>query len=151
MKNLVHNTFVVERTYPNSPAQIFAAFADPEAKSKWFAGPPGTTAHDKSGDFRVGGGETVRTVFPDGKDARLASRYCEIVPDRRIVYTYEMWINGEDLSVSIATIEIVAEAKGTRLVITEAGAFLGSQDDATSREQGTNWLTDNLGPSLPPA
>jgi hypothetical protein len=36
-------------------------------------------------------------------------------------------------------------------VITEAGAFLGSQDDATSREQGTNWLTDNLGPSLPPA
>jgi uncharacterized protein YndB with AHSA1/START domain len=151
MKTLVHNTFVVERTYPNSPAQIFAAFADPAAKAKWFAGPPGTTAHDKSVDFRVGGGETVRTVFPDGKEARFASRYCEIVPDRRIVYTYEMWINGEYLSVSIATIEIVPDAKGTRLVITEAGAFFGSQDDATSREQGTNWLTDKLGASLPPA
>ena len=151
MKNLVHNTFVVERTYPNSPAQIFAAFADPAAKAKWFAGPPGTTAHDKSFDFKVGGGETVRTLFADGKDARFASRYCEIVPDRRIVYTYEMWMSGEYLSVSIATIEIVPEAKGTRLVITEAGAFFGSQEDATSREQGTNWLADKIGASLPPA
>ena len=33
----------------------------------------------------------------------FASRYCEIVPDRRIVYTYEMWMSGEYLSVSIAT------------------------------------------------
>jgi len=131
-------------------ARADAAFADPSAKAKWFVGPPGTTAHDKSVDFKVGGGETVRTVFPDGKDARFASRYCEIVPDRRIVYTYEMWLHGEYLSVSIATIEIVPEAKGTRLVITEAGAFFGSQDDATSREQGTNWLTDKLGASLPP-
>ena len=131
-------------------ARADAAFADPSAKAKWFVGPPGTTAHDKSVDFKVGGGETVRTVFPDGKDARFASRYCEIVPDRRIVYTYEMWLNGEYLSVSIATIEIVPEAKRTRLVITEAGAYFGSKDDATSREQGTNWLTDKLGASLPP-
>lgn len=113
MKNLVHHTFVVERTYPNLPAQIFAAFADPSAKAKWFVGPPGTTAHDKSVDFKVGGGETLRTVFPDGKEARFASRYCEIVPDRRIVYTYEMWMNGEYLSVSIATIEIVPEARAS--------------------------------------
>ena len=112
MKNLIHNTFVVERTYPNSPAQIFAAFADPVAKAKWFAGPSGSSAYDKSFDFRVGGGETVRTVFPDGKDARFASRYCGIVPDRRIAYTYEMWINGEYLSVLIATIEICAWRRG---------------------------------------
>jgi uncharacterized protein YndB with AHSA1/START domain len=151
MKNLVHNTFVVERSYPSSPAQIFAAFADPVLKAKWFAGPPGTTAHDKSMDFRVGGSETVRTVFPDGKESRFACRYCEIVPDRRIVYTYEMWINGEYLSVSIATIEIVPEPKRTRLVITEAGAFFGSQDDADSRRLGTEWLIDKLGASLPPA
>jgi hypothetical protein len=62
-----------------------------------------------------------------------------------------MWINGEYASVSIATIEIVPDAKGTRLVITDAGAFFGSQEDATAREQGTNLGTDNLGASLPPA
>ena len=32
MNNIVRNTFVVERTYPNSPAQIFAAFADPVSR-----------------------------------------------------------------------------------------------------------------------
>ena len=39
----------------------------------------------------------------------------------------EMWIDGEYLSVSIATIETVPEAKGTRLVITEAGAYFGAR------------------------
>lgn len=151
MKNLVHSTFVIERTFPSSPAQIFAAFADPAAKAKWFAGPPGTTSRDKSFDFRVGGSETVSTVFPDGRVARFAARYCEIVPDRRIVYTYEMWINDEYLSVSIATIEIVPGVKGTRFVMTEAGAFFGSQEDATSRENGSSWLVDKLGASLPAA
>jgi hypothetical protein len=82
------------------------------------------------------------------EDARFVET---VVPDRRIVYVYEMWINGEYASVSIATIEIVPDTKGTRLVITEAGAFFGSQDDAMVREQGTNLGADDLGASLPPS
>ena len=31
-----HSTFVVERTYPASPARVFAAWADPAAKARWF-------------------------------------------------------------------------------------------------------------------
>jgi hypothetical protein len=36
-------------------------------------------------------------------------------------------------------------------VITETGAFFGSEDDATVREQGTKLGIDNLGALLPPA
>jgi uncharacterized protein YndB with AHSA1/START domain len=38
-RKVTHSTFVVERTYPASPARVFAAFADPKIKDRWFAGP----------------------------------------------------------------------------------------------------------------
>ena len=34
-----HATFVIERTYAASPARVVAAWADPAAKARWFAGP----------------------------------------------------------------------------------------------------------------
>ena len=38
-RSAVHGTFTIEREYPFPPARVFAAWADLEAKSKWFAGP----------------------------------------------------------------------------------------------------------------
>ena len=32
-----HSTFVIERTYPASPQQVFRAFSDPGRKRRWFA------------------------------------------------------------------------------------------------------------------
>jgi uncharacterized protein YndB with AHSA1/START domain len=37
--SVVHATFVVERTFNASPAEVFNAFADPKAKAQWFVGP----------------------------------------------------------------------------------------------------------------
>ncbi|HXJ21838.1 MAG TPA: hypothetical protein VMT03_16555 [Polyangia bacterium] len=40
-KPIVHTTFTLERTYPAAPSRVFAAFADPEVKARWFIGPEG--------------------------------------------------------------------------------------------------------------
>jgi uncharacterized protein YndB with AHSA1/START domain len=34
-----HATFVIERRYDASPARVFAAWADPAAKRRWFGNP----------------------------------------------------------------------------------------------------------------
>jgi len=45
-----------------------------------------------------------------------------------------------------ATFELKTAGTGTRLVMTEQGASLDGYDDAGSRERGSNFLLDALGP-----
>ena len=59
-----------------------------------------------------------------------------------------MHIEEAKSSVSLATIELTAEGAGTRLKITEQGAFLDGYDDAGSRERGTAALMDAMAASL---
>lgn len=68
--------------------------------------------------------------------------------NERLVYAYEMHIDDRKISVSLATIELKAVGVGTRLAVTEQGAFLDGYDDAGSREHGTGLLLDKLGASL---
>ena len=68
--------------------------------------------------------------------------------NERIVYTYDMTIGEKRISVSLATIELIAEAAGTRVSVTEHGVFLDGYDDAGSREHGTRWLMNKLGAQL---
>jgi uncharacterized protein YndB with AHSA1/START domain len=70
------------------------------------------------------------------------------VVNQRLVYVYEMRQDDRKISVSLATIELAPAGKGTRLKITEQGAFLDGYDDAGSREHGTGLLLDRLGASL---
>ena len=52
-RSVEHETFVVERRYDVSPERAFAAWADREAKARWYVGPDANLELD----FRVGGRE----------------------------------------------------------------------------------------------
>ncbi|HEX9785108.1 MAG TPA: SRPBCC domain-containing protein, partial [Opitutaceae bacterium] len=83
-----------------------------------------------------------------GRVSDFQAQYHDIVQDRRIVYSYSMHIDDKKISVSLATIEFEPAGKGTKLVLTEQGAFLDGYDDAGSRERGTGSLLDALEKSL---
>lgn len=142
-----HATFVIERTYPAPAARVFAAWADPAAKARWFAGSDEATG-DYELDFRLGGREISRGAAPDGEVYTYEARYQDIVPDHRIVYTYDMYCDETRISVSLTTVEFKAEDAGTRLIYTEQGAFLDGEDKPQYREQGTGSLLDALGAEL---
>ena len=146
-RSVTHATFSLERTYPTSPAQVFAAWANPDTKRRWFGGSDDAPAQLQL-DFRVGGRETSRGVGPDGKVYTYEARYADIVADRRIVYTYEMDQNGTRISVSIGTVELEQDGPATRLVYTEQGVFLDGLDSSAEREHGTRALLDALGALL---
>jgi uncharacterized protein YndB with AHSA1/START domain len=145
-RSTVHATFVVERAYDVSPSRVFSAWADPAAKGRWFG--PGESAGEFELDFRVGGREINRGAGPDGQQYTYEARYQDIVPDQRIVYTYDMYRDETRISVSLATVEFKPEGGGTRVIYTEQGAFLDGEDKPEYREQGTGSLFDALGAEL---
>lgn len=99
-------------------------------------------------DFRVGGREASSETAPDGQRSRYEARYHDIVPGRRIVYAYDMYLDDTRISVSLATIAFTPEGDGTRLVVTEQGAYLDGHETPTRREGGIGGLLDRLGELL---
>jgi uncharacterized protein YndB with AHSA1/START domain len=140
-----HATFTIERVFDAKPARVFKAFADPKAKAQWFAGPDAWTQGGRELDFRVGGRERLSGGPKGGPIHSFDALYQDIVPDERIIYSYDMHLDDKRISVSLATIELKPAGAGTRLVFTEQAAFLDGYDDAGSRERGTHGLLDKLG------
>jgi uncharacterized protein YndB with AHSA1/START domain len=143
----VHDMFRIERHFAAEPARVFQAFADPAAKAKWF-GSPADRRQEADLDFREGGRETMTSIFGETR-YDYAATYTDIVPGERIVYTYEMTMNGQRISVSVATVEVrAAEGGGTDFAITEQGVYLDGLDNGAQRKQGTEELMSALEKSL---
>jgi uncharacterized protein YndB with AHSA1/START domain len=138
-----NSSWRIERDYPHPPERVFTAWAEPSLKVRWFD-LSGNDNPDYRGDFRVGGMERFRT--PDGVRPAFTydAQYRDIVENERIVTTYEMSMDAQRTSVSVATVELHATPAGTHLVYTEQGAYLDGLDSPDSRRIGTTSQLDNL-------
>ncbi|WP_088342964.1 MULTISPECIES: SRPBCC family protein [Rhodomicrobium] len=143
-----HATFVIERRFTASPAQVFAAWADPVAKKRWFGGDAGWEERHYELDFRVGGREYNSARRTGGQRHIYEARYQDIIPDTRIIATYDLHLDATRISVSLMTVEFKPDGTGTRLVFTEQGVFLDGHDIADQRQMGTEWLLDALAADL---
>jgi uncharacterized protein YndB with AHSA1/START domain len=143
-RSAVHHTFTIERTYGRPVDVVFAAWSDPEAKRRWFA----TEDGEHELDFRVGGTEVTRGGATNGAGMRFETRYHDIVPGERIVYSSTLSNESTLATISMTTVEFRAEGDGTVQVLTESGVFLDGHEQPAWREQGTgDWLT-KLGAAL---
>jgi uncharacterized protein YndB with AHSA1/START domain len=147
-RSIEHASFVLERSYDASPAEVFAAWADPAVKARWFAGPEDWEGVAHELDFRVGGRELSSEGPRGGPRHVFRAIYWDIVPNERIVYTYEMLRDETRISVSLTTVDLKPEGDGTRLVLTEYGAFFDGLEPAELRSQGTGSLLDALAHQL---
>ncbi|HEY2131925.1 MAG TPA: SRPBCC family protein [Acetobacteraceae bacterium] len=147
-RSVVHGSFSIARVYGVAPSLVFRALSDATAKARWFGGGDGYDVLERKMDVRPGGRERVKGRWASGMVSTFDAVYFDVVPDQRLVYGYEMHLDDRKISVSLATIELRPEGAGTRLVVTEQGAFLDGYDDAGSREHGTGFLLDRLGASL---
>jgi uncharacterized protein YndB with AHSA1/START domain len=145
-RSVAHGVFTIERTYPSVTLQrVFDAFASVDGKNNWFTAPNDRwDIVERTMDFRVGGRERLKGKWKTGMVTQFDATYFDIVPGERIVYAYEMHLDGRKISVSLATFEFKPLATGVKLIMTEQGAFLDGYDDNGSRERGSRDIIDKL-------
>ena len=152
---VIHNTFVIERSFPKPPETVFSAFADAAKKRRWFAEGHNHEVEEFHMDFRIGGAERTRyrlkegTPFP-GVVMSTDGRFQDIVPNRRIVIASAMTFGDKRISATLVTIELLAMDTGTDLICTHQGAFFeGSGSGGPQmREEGWRKLFDHLATEL---
>jgi uncharacterized protein YndB with AHSA1/START domain len=142
-RSAVHGSFTVERTYPADVSRVWKAFSQIESKRQWFGGADEQGHHPLEMEFRVGGGEPFEGTH-EGTTHTFVSKYMDIIDGERIVTSYEMYVNGERMSVSVATYEFEAVGETTQFTWTEHGVFLDGLDYNAQREEGTNELASRI-------
>ena len=147
-RSQTHATFIIERNYPVPVSSVWHALADNDARDQWFGGGPDFVAQEKSHDFRVGGHAVEEGQWHNGPRSSFDATYTDIVDQQRIVFTYDMWLDGRHMSTSLTTIVVEPEGKGTRLTYTEQGVHFDGLDSVQGREEGSRGLLDNLGSFL---
>jgi uncharacterized protein YndB with AHSA1/START domain len=152
-QSTIHNTFVIERSYPKPPERVFAALADAAQKRRWHGEGRSTDLEDFAMDFRVGGSERFHSRFKEGSPfpgvvLTNEGTYQDIVPNRRVVITYRMTLGEKRISASLATFELLPTDSGTDLIFTHQGAFFESADGPKMREEGWRSLLDKLSAEL---
>jgi uncharacterized protein YndB with AHSA1/START domain len=150
--SVIHSTFVLERSYPTTPERVFAAFADPAKKRRWFLEGGNNEVLEFEMDFRVGGSERARILYKEGPIQGMTIsndiRYQDIVPNSRVVTTYNMTLSDKRISVSLVTLELAPTETGTDLILTHQGAYFEGADGPQMREQGWRHLLERLAKEL---
>lgn len=136
--------FSVTRTFRATEQSVFAGWAVPEVKRRWFAEAEGFMDITHELDFRVGGFETCVGRQAGGRRFSNHTVYHEIVPDRRLIFSYSLAYGGIPVSASVVTVELEPRSGETDLLFTEHGVYLREDAGPSRRAAGWRWLLDRL-------
>jgi uncharacterized protein YndB with AHSA1/START domain len=148
--SIKHSTFIIKRHYPKPAPKVFAAFADPAKKRRWFAEGPNNQVDEFEMDFQIGGIERSRYRYPGempfaGVPFVNEGRYLYISTGRTVVTASTMTVGDRCISASLNTVELMPVGDSrTDLIFTFQGAFLEGADGPEVREAGWNKLFERL-------
>ena len=136
-------SLTIVRRIKASPAKVYAAWTRPELMARWW-GPDGGPVLSAEADPRVGG--RFRVVFQtlDGLTHECRGEYREVIPERKLVFTWE-WASTPEHG-SLVTVDLRSIAGGAELVFTHAQFDHESTRD--DHRRGWNGAFDKLGALL---
>jgi uncharacterized protein YndB with AHSA1/START domain len=121
------------------PARVWAAITRPDLMMKWW-GPDAGPTLSVVADVRPGGRFSVVFRLLNGEEHNPTGIYQEVVPERKLVFTWDL--PGAQEQTSLVTFRLEPFDGGTELTLTHE--HLPDEDARHSHEQGWNGLIDKL-------
>lgn len=103
------------RKYDAAPAKVWRAITEAEMLKKWMAPSDAFKIPVAETELRVGGRYHIVMNSPDGEVHDVSGVYREIVPNKKLVYTWA-WKSTPERE-SVVTIELRAAGGGTELTL----------------------------------
>lgn len=144
MPSIAHATLVMERTYNASPARVFNAWADVEARKRWSAPAEGIRIEYEEADFREGGRDVSRCIEPGNADYAATVAYLDIRKDSRIVFAEDVVHGNKRVSAALVSVELASQAGATRLQLTLQIASFDEAGMESGYQFGWSSALDNL-------
>lgn len=142
--SLAHATLVIERTYAATPARVFAAWSDLEARKRWSAPADNIQIVYEAADFREGGVDVSRCIEPGNADYVARVHYIDIRPDQRILFAEDVTHGDTRVSAAMISVEISQVEAGARLLLTMQIVALDGSDMEQGYQFGWSAALDNL-------
>ena len=99
------------RLYPVAPKKVWQAWTDPQALKRWW-GPGGADGVSVAElDVRVGGRFRFVLRDPEGEYHDIRGVYLEVVPNRKLVFTFAWEEDGERNLDTLVTVTFADEGK----------------------------------------
>jgi uncharacterized protein YndB with AHSA1/START domain len=98
----VKPSLTIRRRFKAAPARVFAAWTEPAQIARWF-GPGGVKVTEAIFELHVGGRFMVHGTSPSGEDDRVSGTVQEVVPGRKVVYSWAWQSTPERQSLVIRT------------------------------------------------
>ena len=130
----VKPSLTIQRRLNASPERVYAAWTEAEKIARWF----GPSVVDQSTvkakmDVRVGGSFQVSFNTEDGEYHEVGGTYREVVPNKRLVFSWAWYTTPE--RESQVTVTIKAEGSHTLLTLLHEQLF----DEATKTGHTRGW------------
>jgi uncharacterized protein YndB with AHSA1/START domain len=129
----------IVRKIKASPAKIWAAITEPEQMLQWWGPDAGPTLSAEA-DVRPGGRFSIVFRLLNGEEHNPTGVYREVVPQKKLVFTWE-W-PGMPERVSLVTFLLEALDGGTKLTLIHEQ--LPDEEARKSHEAGWSGLLDKL-------
>jgi uncharacterized protein YndB with AHSA1/START domain len=126
-------SLTLKRTLKAPAAKVFAAWTQPEFLKRWFGPTDDYVVQVAETDLRVGGRYRLMGRGPSGEDHSVGGVYREIVPDRKLVFTWA-WESAPERE-SLVTVDIKPEGAGCVLTLTHERFF----DEAARDRHRAGW------------
>jgi uncharacterized protein YndB with AHSA1/START domain len=107
-------SLTLKRRFNASPEKVYAAWTQPAQITQWFGPDAGGVKHAET-DLRTGGRFTVVFHTEDGEEHHVSGVYREVVPNRKLVFTWA-WRSTPERE-SLVTVQIEPDGDGSRLTL----------------------------------